>query len=32
VAVERQLGLRFERRQEPLDVLIIEHVAMPSID
>ena len=32
VAFERQLGLRFEQRQELLDVLIIEHVAMPSVD
>jgi uncharacterized protein (TIGR03435 family) len=32
VAVERQLGLRFERRTEPVDVLVIEHVTMPSVD
>jgi uncharacterized protein (TIGR03435 family) len=31
-AVESQLGLRFEGRQEPLDVLVIEHVALPSPD
>jgi uncharacterized protein (TIGR03435 family) len=32
VAFERQLGLRFERRTEPVDVLVVEHVAMPSLD
>jgi uncharacterized protein (TIGR03435 family) len=32
VAVETQLGLRFERRQEPIDVLVVEHVALPAPD
>jgi uncharacterized protein (TIGR03435 family) len=32
VAFEGQLGLRFERRQELLDVLVIDHVTMPSVD
>jgi len=32
VAVVDQLGLRFERRREPFDVLVIEHVTMPSFD
>ena len=30
VAFETQLGLRFERREAPIDVLVIEHVALPS--
>jgi len=32
VAFEKQLGLRFERRQELIDVLVIEHVALPTAD
>jgi uncharacterized protein (TIGR03435 family) len=31
-AVESQLGLRFDRRQEPIDVLVIELVELPSPD
>jgi len=30
VAVVEQLGLRFEKRQEPVDVLVIERVTMPT--
>jgi uncharacterized protein (TIGR03435 family) len=30
--IERQLGLRFERRQEPMDVLVIDSVSMPEPD
>jgi uncharacterized protein (TIGR03435 family) len=29
-AMEDQLGLKFERRTEVTDVLVIEHVAMPD--
>jgi uncharacterized protein (TIGR03435 family) len=32
IAVVDQLGLRFERRREPFDVLVIERVTMPSFD
>lgn len=31
-AVERQLGLRFERRREPIDVVVIDGVSMPAPD
>ena len=29
-ALRDQLGLRFEKRKEPVDVLVIDHVEMPS--
>jgi len=29
-ALREQLGLRFEKRQEPVDVLVIDHVEMPT--
>jgi hypothetical protein len=28
--MEDQLGVKFERRTEVMDVLVIEHVAMPD--
>ena len=31
-AFERHLGLRFEQRREPIDVLVVEHIALPSPD
>jgi uncharacterized protein (TIGR03435 family) len=31
-AVESQLGLRFENRRELIDVLVIEHIVLPSPD
>jgi uncharacterized protein (TIGR03435 family) len=31
-AVVDQLGLRFERRREPVEVLVVDHVTMPSPD
>lgn len=32
VAVEEQLGLRFEPRVEALDVLVVDGIAKPSLD
>jgi uncharacterized protein (TIGR03435 family) len=31
-AFEHYLGLRFERRQKPVDILVIDAVARPSPD
>src|SRR5688572_3023654 len=31
-AVQDQLGLKFERRDEPLNVIVIDHIEMPSPD
>jgi uncharacterized protein (TIGR03435 family) len=31
-ALERQLGLKLERRKEPVDVLVIDHAEMPRPD
>lgn len=30
VALQQQLGLKLERRKEPMDVLVIDHVEKPS--